>query len=456
MPRGGAVIRQGSWPLSVHLTALGMEFCSIYSGLTLMREHLGWELAPFLIILLCYPSVFLVNLGLTEWIRTTTRDRFLFSLGLAFAFGTAAFSLLDIGFPQDIGFSQKDLIGLMFQIAFCVFLWRLGVNVIPRRTDHNDIHVRFQIAALVILASVVLGAKTLIPVILFPIFAIPALCLARWSSSSFLGMGILQPMRLRFSVLGIASILIPGTILLLFLSPDFAQALLRAFTGLGSFIARWLDQIVTPTITGKPAEISFLSGCTMNASKDASGFRDTHLLAGGEGMGSGQVFLWFIIAGFLLAVVLVFLKVTIFRVKRGKEEVKAVAFETDSFKSSLSKHMIHLLKSIGRMLRRLFRLIGEGGSAFFRRPKLNDMPLSTPKNLYRELLRWAARQHVPRSLSQTPFEYLKIISGRFPQKEKELFLITEVYIRARYGRIPPSKEAFEGALMAWSRVTSDL
>jgi hypothetical protein len=59
---------------------------------------------------------------------------------------------------------------------------------------------------------------------------------------------------------------------------------------------------------------------------------------------------------------------------------------------------------------------------------------------------------MPRSLSQTPLEYLKIVCGRFPQKEKELSLITEVYIRARYGRLPPSREEFEEALMAWTRV----
>ncbi len=444
--------RQGSWPLSVHLTALGMEVCCIYPGLALMREHLGWGLAPFLLILFCYPSVFLLNLTLTGRAQTANRGRILTALGMAFALGAAAFSFLDIPFIEDLRSMQGNLLGVAFQIVLCALLWWLGVSVIPHKTGHRHIHVRFQIAALVLMASVVLGTKMLFPVILFSIFAVAALTLARWDGSAFPSTAVLQPMRPRSLVLGVLSILVPGTILLLFLSPDLARAILRTLTGLGSLLVRWLDQVATPAPAGKPLDIHFLSGCTMRASKEASPFHEIQPLPDGAGIGDDQGLLWFVVAGLMLAAALLFLKITISRVKRRPEPVQGIAFETASIRTSLFKALTALLGNIGRMLGRLFRLLGSLRSALSIRPKPNDRPLSTPRGLYRALLQWTAQHYTARSLSQTPLEYLKIVCGRFPQKERELSLITEVYIQARYGRLPPSREEFEEALMAWTRV----
>jgi hypothetical protein len=73
---------------------------------------------------------------------------------------------------------QEDILGVAFQILLCALLWWLGVSIIPHKTGYRNIHVRFQIAALVLIASVALGAKMLVPVILFLIFAAAALALA--------------------------------------------------------------------------------------------------------------------------------------------------------------------------------------------------------------------------------------------------------------------------------------
>jgi len=261
-------------------------------------------------------------------------------------------------------------------------------------------------------------------------------------------------MKSRSLVPGILSILIPGTILLFFLSPDLARAILRSLTGLGSFLAHWLDQVATPAPAGKPMEIRFLSGCTMKTSQDASPFLEIQPLPDGAGIESEQGLLWFVIAGLILAAALLFLKITISRVKRRPEPVQGIAFETASVRTNLFKGLTALLGNIGRMLRRLFHLIGNLRSAVSLRPRQGDRPLSTPRGLYRELLQWTARQCIPRSLSQTPLEYLKIICGRFPQKEREFALITEVYIRARYGQLLPSREEFEEAITVWGRVES--
>jgi len=443
--------RQGSWSVSGRLTALGMEICCMYSALALMKERLGWGLAPFLMILLCYPSVFLLNLALTGRAQTANRARILTAVGLAFALGAASFSFSDIRFIEDTRSMQEDLLGVAFQIVLCALLWWLGVNIIAHKTGHRHIHVRFQIAALVLMASVLLGAQTPVPVILFPIFAVAALATARWDGSAFLSMGVLQPMKSRSLVLGILSILVPGTILLLFLSPDLARAILRTLTGLGSLITRWVEQVITPAPAGKPMEIRFLSGCTMKAPEETSSFFEVQPPDGG-GIGSGHVFVWFVMAGLLLAAAFIFLKITIFKAKRRPERTRGIAFETNLIRGNLLKKLAALFGRTGRMLRRLFRRLRNWRSGAFIGLKPDKRPLPTQGVLYRALLQWTARQRIPRSLSQTPLEYLTIICGRFPQKERELSLITGIYMRARYGELPPSREEFEEALLAWARV----
>ena len=446
--------RQGSWPLSLHLTALGMETCCLYSGLALMRDLLRWGLAPFCIILLCYPSAFLLSRTLPRQAQIPNRGKILTAFGLVFMLSTAAFSFLDSPFIENFTFRQENLLSVAFQIALCALLWRLGVSVMSHYTDHRHVHIRFQIAALSLAAFVVLGATSVAPVILFSIFGVTALALARWDSSAFLGTGVLQPMKWHTLILGILSILIPTTILLFCLSPGLARAIIRTLTGLGYSLVKWLDQAVTPAPAGKAIEIRFLSGCVMKNSQDKSPFSEMHPLPDGTGVESDQGILWFVIAGLMLATAFLFLKITIFRVKRRTELNQGIAFEVASIRTNLFKGLTALFGKIGRALRRLFRLIRNMGSAVSLRPKRNDRQLSTPRGLYRALLQWTTRQRIPRSHSQTPLEYLKIVCGRFPQKERELALITEVYIRARYGRLPPSKGEFEEAVMAFDRITT--
>jgi hypothetical protein len=153
-----------------------------------------------------------------------------------------------------------------------------------------------------------------------------------------------------------------------------------------------------------------------------------------------------------VAAAFLFITVSIRRAKRRSELIQGIAFERDSVPVSLLELLTALPWKIGRMLRRLFLLIRTMRFASCLRPKTKGEILSTPRALYRALLQWTTKRGIARSEWQTPLEYLKIISRRFPEMERELALITEVYIQARYGRLPPRREEFEEAIMAWWRV----
>jgi hypothetical protein len=90
-----------------------------------------------------------------------------------------------------------------------------------------------------------------------------------------------------------------------------------------------------------------------------------------------------------------------------------------------------------------------------RSPKpAEDEAAKSVRELYRSLLRWAAQRGIPRTLSDTPLEYLRHLCQRFPEGEKELTVLTDAYIQARYGLIQRDGLGLKKARLAWQRIKS--
>ena len=108
---------------------------------------------------------------------------------------------------------------------------------------------------------------------------------------------------------------------------------------------------------------------------------------------------------------------------------------------------MNLLK---RILRRLLGL---------RLPfRLQAKPASIPpeaasvRQIYRQLLRWAATGGYPRHAAQTPNEYLYALAGLLPEAQEDLGFITHQYVRTRYGASPPSDEDLRRLARTWQQV----
>lgn len=77
-------------------------------------------------------------------------------------------------------------------------------------------------------------------------------------------------------------------------------------------------------------------------------------------------------------------------------------------------------------------------------------------HLYKVLLGWGRHSGVPQSLAETPTEYGRRLSHRFPGVKREVLLITEVFNRHVYGNKILSEEELDQAGTAWRKMRSPL
>jgi len=74
------------------------------------------------------------------------------------------------------------------------------------------------------------------------------------------------------------------------------------------------------------------------------------------------------------------------------------------------------------------------------------------RRIYRLTCRAAAEAGYPRLGSETPYEFLPTLARVWPDLSAETRLITEAFVRVRYGEIPETEEELEAIRAAWSRV----
>lgn len=74
------------------------------------------------------------------------------------------------------------------------------------------------------------------------------------------------------------------------------------------------------------------------------------------------------------------------------------------------------------------------------------------RQIYRQLLRWAATGGHPRVKSQTPQEYCYALVDLLPQVQPDLEFITEQYVRARYGTPLAGESKLYQLKQSWHRV----
>jgi len=75
--------------------------------------------------------------------------------------------------------------------------------------------------------------------------------------------------------------------------------------------------------------------------------------------------------------------------------------------------------------------------------------ITSIRQLYQQLLRWAAKAGLPKPAFQTAYEYLDVLQEKMPAHRDSLQYVTRKYVGARYGHVTPSAEELDQLKQRW-------
>lgn len=87
-------------------------------------------------------------------------------------------------------------------------------------------------------------------------------------------------------------------------------------------------------------------------------------------------------------------------------------------------------------------------------PRQRQRAAARIRQIYAALMELSARLEKPRSRSQTPLEFLPVLDGLFPGQGEEVRLITQAYLKVRYGELPETRAEVDAVERAWQRIST--
>ncbi|HUM72409.1 MAG TPA: DUF4129 domain-containing protein, partial [Chloroflexota bacterium] len=71
------------------------------------------------------------------------------------------------------------------------------------------------------------------------------------------------------------------------------------------------------------------------------------------------------------------------------------------------------------------------------------------RRIYKQMMELAEAHGYPKLETQTPYEYLPTLDQAWPQNRPDTRLITDAYVKVRYGEIPETETEMEAIRQAW-------
>jgi hypothetical protein len=155
------------------------------------------------------------------------------------------------------------------------------------------------------------------------------------------------------------------------------------------------------------------------------------------------ILLWSVV-GILLIVVVFSISRWLFRERTSwRDELESV-IEPGQLAQLLRKAMIERLDKLVESFRNRSSLID--GRRWLAAAKI--------RRIYARLMDLSAKLGEPRPPAHTPLEFVPVLEGLFPGGEEDIHVITNAYLKVRYGELPESIQEVEAVETAWQRVES--
>ncbi len=444
----------------LYATIISMEGCWLYILMTLLNKQAAGGHLSVPGILFIYPLAFIFNLLLQQlhwpkifnrsvsWLGWTVSMLLMVKFQL---FGNAPLSdtawLLSI--PQSIAAVIHTFKPELLIILSTGVMWWLGQRLSYLKVSFTTLVSEFQFGLLILITTFFVSSQLKIDLtnsvpsaLTFFVIALLGISIAHalegtgWLSGLYRGhwSGLL--------LVSISLVLLLGLLIGVVITPDLLQLVVDAAKWGWSLIMKALIFIASLLPASEPDELpaEMPMPDIGGSSKIFNPWNMPEAVR--RGLRISMTLLWI----GLSLLVLWRISSQIFSWLRRKLATRAGA-EFEPLPGALKADFLSILKRI------IAKILGLK-LTFRRRVKAETAPaeITSVRQIYRQFLHWAATGGCPRLMAQTPHEYCSTLTGLLPAVSGDLNLITQQYVRARYGVSRPTEDELDQLGQAWSRV----
>ena len=438
----------------------GLEISWFWAFLDLLNQKAAGGSLHLVVLLGFYPLAFVfhrvlrglswkkgIPLGCLAWAGLVLL------LGKMQFFGPAGWE--DPHWLRDFGYALARAVhGLSPESLFALssaVIWGFGCRLAYGRIHFATLVGEFQFGLAVLLTLFLLNAQwelstaALIPLTLsFFFFALGGIAVAHASERESWLSGHYRDRWSAFLLLTIAFILGIGWLISAVVNPSLIEFLLSFLAMVGQWIWAWivkffiflLELIPSP----KPGEIPPAAHLPQ-----MKGPAEAPFIIFSDSVREVIRFIWGAGVICLLLIALWRVSSEIFEWFRRKMGGMGEA-EVEPLPGAFREDLLNFLKK----LLRIFGIAWPFGKGRRGEPLLPGV--DWVRKTYRQLSAWGAKKGHARNPAQTPYEYLSGLVVWLPERGEDFSLITEQYVRTRYGLSVPTESRLEELRQSWQRI----
>jgi len=443
----------------LYVTIMGMESCWLYALIALLNKQVAGGHLSTLGLLLLYPLAFGFNKLIQQlrWPQVGLRSTswLAWAVGMLLMMKTQMYSgaaLSDpawlMALPQAIAEVLYTFKPELIILVSSAVMWWLGRRLANLRINFATSVSEFQFGLAILLITFFVTSQLRVDLadsvpiaLIFFVFALLGISIAHAQESTSWLSGLYQGHWSGLLLVSIGLILILGLLISSVVTPDLLKLVLAALKWVWGLIIKVIAFIASLFPEPEPGELP--PAMPMPKMELDEGFKMWTMpesLRSGLGLGLGIMWLGLILIALWRVSSQIFgwLRHKLASMAEAEVEPLPGAFRAD-FLSLLKRILLKLLR-----VRLPFQLRGKSVSIL---PEVASI-----KQIYRQLLRWAAAGGLPRRTYQTPYEYLYTLVDLLPQAQEDLNFITQQYVATRYGTSLPNEDALHQSRQSLQRI----
>jgi hypothetical protein len=444
----------------------GMEVCWLYTALVLMREKSGSASLSPAVLLVFYGASWVFHRfagGQTwSWVRragATLGGWLVCTLVLGKVLFSTPPRSFDFSWVLEAGSGLASLDSFPNQdhlfLVSSVLLWWAGRRLTRLAPGFSGLVSEFQFGLTALLILFFMDSEWgtnlpgLVPVCLaFFAFSFVGISLAHGREGTGWLHGAHRVQWLSILVIAISTAFALGLFLSVAVKPELLKLLLSVLKVIWQVVSEWISRIIAFLVSllpkPEPVAVPPFQVPQPIPAEPPSWVKIFRIPAWFRTV--GQIVVSGLWVGLILAALWSLSSQIIHWLRQKLDHGEGVSYEpmSGAFKEDILRLLQFILSRIARVFTFLRGKKKEGGPVS---PEVKSV-----RQIYLQLLDWAASAGCPRHAAQTPREYLRTLIEWLPEARWEFSFITHQYVYVRYGSSPPTKDGLDRLAEAWGRL----